>query len=138
MIPLTSAASDAVIAQIRKDAGVWSPDQLRDLLTAGRRQRPSDYDDTVRGLAVRYSGDQQSVVRQALRRAYPRTGERMPVDPVNWLRFFARQDSGVYTTPAQRALVDEEGAPIDVEDPRAVAFADALDEMGVDVLIPEI
>jgi hypothetical protein len=138
MIPLTSAASDAVIAQIRKDAGVWSPDQLRDLLTVGRRQRPSDYDSVVKGLAIRYSGDQQSVVRQALRRAYPRTGERMPVDPVNWLRFFARQDSGVYTAPAQRALVDDAGAPLPVDDPRAEAFADALDEMGIDVMMPEV
>jgi hypothetical protein len=132
-----NTASDAVITQIRRDAGVWEPEQLRDLLEAGRRQRAPDFDSVVRGLAVRYSGDQAGIVRSALRRAYPRTGEKMPVDPVNWLRFFARQDSGVYTSPAVRALVDDEGEPLDEEDPRAVAFAQALDQMGADVLMPE-
>jgi hypothetical protein len=132
-----NAASDAVIAQIRKDAGAWEPEQLRDLLEAGRRQRAPDFDGVVKGLAVRYAGDQAGLVRAALRKAYPKTGEKMPVDPVNWLRFFARQDAGVYTVPAQRQLVDDEGEPIDEDDERAVAFAEALDQMGADVVMPE-
>ena len=37
-----NAASDAVIEQIRSDAGAWQPDQLRALLDAGRKQRPAD------------------------------------------------------------------------------------------------
>lgn len=132
-----TTGSDEVIATIKRDAGVWDDAMLREVLKAGRRQRPADYDGTVKGIAVRYAGDQQAVVRQALRRAYPQTGDKLPVDPVNWARFFARQDSGVYQEPAQRVLVDEAGEPLDEDDPRAVAFAAALDQMGVDVLMPE-
>ena len=133
-----NAASDALITQIRDDAGVWSPEQLRDLLVIGRRQRAPDYDTIVRALAVRYAGDQRGVVKDALKTRYPKTGEHLPVDPVNWLRFFARQDSGVYDAPPTRVLVDEAGQPLDENDPRAVAFAGALDEVGADVLLPEM
>jgi hypothetical protein len=133
-----NSASDAVVEQIKKDAGVWQPDQLRDLLSVGRRQRAADYDSVVRGIAQRYAGDQQALIRGALEKAYPRTGSKMPIDPVNWLRFFARQDSGVYQQPAKRELVEgEDGAPLDPADPRAVAFAEALDDIAVDVLMPE-
>ena len=58
-----NAASDAVIEQIRNAAGAWQPDQLRALLDAGRKQRPADYDAIVRGLAQRYAGDQQAIIR---------------------------------------------------------------------------
>lgn len=134
-----NSASDALIEQIRQDAGAWSPDQLSGLLTLGRKQRAADYDAVVAGLARRYSGDQQAIVREALRKAYPRTSDRMPIDPVNWLRFFARQDSGVYSVPATRALVDEAtGEQIPGDDPRMVAFSDAVEELALDVLMPEI
>jgi hypothetical protein len=134
-----NAASDALVEQIRNDAGAWTPDQLSDLLTIGRRQRAADYDAVVSGLARRYSGDQQIIVREALRRAYPRTGDKMPVDPINWLRFFARQDSGVYMTPATRALVDATtGEQLAEDDPRAEAFADALEDLALDVIMPEV
>ena len=104
-----SSASDAVIDQIQADAGVWKPEQLSALLSYGRRQRVADYDQTVRGLSQRYSGDQAAIVRHALVTAYPKTGHTLPVDPVGWLRFFTRQDAGVYTTEATRFLVDALG-----------------------------
>jgi hypothetical protein len=132
-----NAASDALVQQIRDDAGVWSPEMLKDLLVIGRRQRAPDYDTTVRAISVRYSGDQQTTNRDALIKRYPKTGHLLPVDPINWLRFFARQDSGVYEAPAVRSLVDAEGQDLDESDPRAVAFADALDDIGADVLMPE-
>lgn len=130
--------SDAIIEQIRDAAGVWTPEQLKALLTAGRKQRAPDFELTVKGLAIRYMGDQQGAVRSALRQAFPRTGDKMPVDPVNWLRFFARQDSGVYSSQAKRDLVGEDGTPIDETDPRAIEFAGALDEIAIDVLMPEM
>jgi hypothetical protein len=133
-----NAASDAIIQQIRDDAGAWTPEQLRDLLVLGRRQRAPDYDTVVRAIAVRYAGDQQGVLRDALKKRYPKTADNLPIDPVNWLRFFARQDSGVYETPPKRELVDDAGQPLPADDPRAVAFADALDEVGADVLLPEM
>jgi hypothetical protein len=139
MLPISSVASDAIVAQIRQDAGVWRPEQLRELLAAGRRQRAADYDSVVKGLAVRYSGDQQAIVRDALRKAYPRTGDRMPVDPVNWLRFFSRQDSGVYTVPATRALVDDAtGEQLPDDDERVAAMNEALEDIAIDVLMPEV
>lgn len=132
-----NSASDAIIEQIKQDSGAWSPEQLQALLEAGRRTRAPDFDSTVKGIAVRYAGDQQSVVRSALTKAYPRTGDKMPIDPVNWLRFFARQDCGVYQMPAKRELVDEEGVPLDVENERAKSFNDALSQIGIDVVMPE-
>jgi len=134
----TASASDAIIATIREQAGAWQPSQLMSLLDAGRRTRSADYDSIVKGLAVRYSGDQVAVVRDALRTAYPKTGDQLPIDPVNWLRFFARQDSGVYAEPAERMLVGEDGEPLDGEDPRVEAFARALDEAQIDVVMPEM
>jgi len=133
-----NAASDAVIETIRQQAGAWMPDQLSALLDAGRKTRPADYDSVVKGLAVRYSGDQASVIRDALKKAYPRTYQQLPIDPVNWLRFFARQDSGVYATPADRTLVDDEGEALDEDDERLVAFRRGLDEAGIDVVMPEM
>jgi hypothetical protein len=132
-----NSASDAIVTQIRDQAGAWTPDQLTALLDAGRRQRAADYDRIVKGIAVRYSGDQIGVVRDALKAAYPKTHQSLRPDPVNWLRFFARQDSGVYSDPAQRYLEDESGEPIDVDDVRAVEFAEAIRTMGLDVLMPE-
>lgn len=133
-----NAESDAIVNQIRADAGVWGPEQLLDLLTAGRRQRPADYETVIRGLAKRYSGDQQGIVKAALRDRYPQTGDKIPVDPINWLRFFARQDSGVYTVPAQRELYAADDVPVDHEDPRAEALDEALEDIGIDVLMPEV
>jgi hypothetical protein len=132
-----NSASDAIVTQIRDQAGAWTPDQLTALLDAGRRQRAADYDRVVKGIAIRYSGDQIGVVRDALKAAYPKTHQSLRPDPVNWLRFFARQDSGVYAEPAQRYLEDESGEPLDVDDVRAVEFAEAVRTMGLDVLMPE-
>lgn len=135
---IPNSVSDAIVEDIRKAAGAWTPDQLQALLKAGRRTRAADYDTIVRGLAQRYVGDQQQLVKGALTKAYPRTGDKMPVDPVNWLRFFARQDSGVYQTPPKRTLTDgDDGAPLPEEDPRVEALGEALEQIGVDVLMNE-
>lgn len=130
-------ASDAIVETIRRQAGAWVPEQLRSLLDAGRRTRPADYDSVVRGIAVRYGGDQIAIVRDSLKKAYPRTYQQLPIDPVNWLRFFARQDSGVYASPATRTLVGEEGH-LDGEDPRVEAFERALAQCAIDVVMPEM
>ena len=131
-------ASDAIVETIRQQAGAWVPDQLRALLDAGRKTRPADYDSVVKGLAVRYGGDQAAIVRDALKKAYPRTYQQLPIDPVNWLRFFSRQDSGVYSAPAERTLVDDSGEAIDEDDERMLAFRRALEQCAVDVVMPEM
>lgn len=129
-------ASDSVIETIKEGAGVWSPAQLQALLQLGRRQRAPDYDSVCKGLVQRYLGDQAQLVKQALQAKYKKTYEYMPVDPVNWLRFFARQDSGVYQSGVTRSLVDDKKQPID--DEREEAFNTALDQIGVDSLMPEL
>ena len=131
-------ASDAIVETIRQQAGAWVPDQLRALLDAGRKTRPADYDSVVKGLAVRYGGDQAAIVRDALKKAYPRTYQQLPIDPVNWLRFFSRQDSGVYSAPAERILVDDSGEAIEEDDERMIAFRRALEQCAVDVVMPEM
>jgi hypothetical protein len=135
---LFNQSSDSIIEQIKNDAGVWQPRQLSALLEAGRKKRIPDFDTICKGIAQRYSGDQKAIVRDALKRSYPKTGEQMPVDPINWIRFFARQDSGVYSGGAKRYLIDDQKEPLDDDDPRAVSFGEALDQIGIDVLMPEV
>jgi hypothetical protein len=62
----------------------------------------------------------------------------MPIDPVNWLRFFSAQDAGVYTSPTVRELVDENGDVVDEDDPSSVAFLDAVEQVGGDRLMAEV
>jgi hypothetical protein len=133
-------ASDAIVETIRQQAGAWVPDQLRALLDAGRKTRPADYDSVVKGLAVRYSGDQVAIVRDALKRSYPSTYQQLPIDPVNWLRFFARQDSGVYAVAADRTLVndDDDAEALDEDDERLLSFRKALAQCAIDVVMPEM
>ena len=65
---IPNSVSDAIVEDIRKAAGAWTPDQLAALLRAGRRTRAADYDAIVRGLAQRYVGDQQQIVSQKKQR----------------------------------------------------------------------
>lgn len=128
-----NSESDALAALIASDAEALTQETLKDILSEGRRQRAATYDSDSKALAVRYGGDQSGVLKQALSARYPNSWTRMPVDPVGWLAFFARQDSGVYNTPAQRDL----GEGVEADDPRALAFARALDDVAVDSLMLE-
>jgi hypothetical protein len=125
---------ERVIDDIKDNAGVMSPERLTDLLAQGRRQRPLGFDETSRAIALRYEGDQVKILKDALMKAYPRTWQRMPIDPVGWLRFFARQDSGVYTQAASRNvmvgdIVDEEAT---------AALARHADSAGIDDVMLEV
>ena len=130
---LPNSESDALAALIADDAGQLTERELRDVLAEGRRQRAATYDADSKALAVRYGGDQSSVLKAALQARYPNSYQRMPVDPVGWLTFFARQDSGVYALPAQRDL----GPDVDHESPEMEAFEDALDDINADSIMLE-
>lgn len=128
-----NSESDALAALIASDAEALTEELLKDILSEGRRQRSATYDVDSKALATRYGGDQAAVLKQALAARYPNSWQRLPVDPVGWLAFFARQDSGVYNTPAVRDL----GEGVEDDDPRALAFAKALDDVAVDSLMLE-
>jgi hypothetical protein len=113
---LFNSESDRLTDLIAREGSAITERELADILAEGRRQRAPTHDADSKAIARRYSGDQAPIVRDALTARYPRNAPHMPVDPVNWLLFFARQDSGVYVEPAQRFLETEE--PIDEEDPR--------------------
>jgi hypothetical protein len=105
MLPDTSH-QQRVIEDIKANAGVMSVDKLKEVLAEARRQRPMGFDEVSLAFAKRYSGDQVPILRDALKRAYKNSWQHMPVDPVGWLQFFARQDAGIYNEPAKRTLVD--------------------------------
>jgi hypothetical protein len=132
--PITSQAVD----RIKAGATVSTSDELHAARALAERQKPYDYDAVIKGLASRYQGNQRAILREALRVAYPSSYESMPVDPVNWLRFFSAQDAGVYTSPASRVLVGEDGEELDPESPEAMAFADAVEQVGGDRLMAEV
>ncbi len=73
--------------------------EMQTVLTAGKRAKPPGFDDTVGGMAQRYRGDQEALVRAKIAERYPDAG-KMPVSPINWLAFFARSDAGVYVVDA--------------------------------------
>ncbi len=114
-----------------------SAKELRVALDAGRRAKPLRFDETVSGMAQRYRGDQQEIIRAALSRRYPHAGE-MPINPINWLAFWARSDAGVYVADAERFLEARDGTEVARDDPRAVGLARALDDLGLQTVMPEL
>jgi len=84
-------------------------------------------------IAVRYDGDQVAVLKTALQQRFPRTWQRFPIAPVNWLKFFAQQDSGVYVQPTDREL---DG--LEEPDPRAEAFERAVEDLQLDGVMAEV
>ena len=115
---------------IARQARALTAKEIDDLLSVGKRQKPTGFDRVVGGLQQRYAGDQIDIVRSALRQAYPDTYAQIPVEPLNWLALFARQDSGA-TDGVVAYLEDESGEALDAEDDRAVAFSEAVDIDGI-------
>ncbi len=111
--------------------------ELRAVLDAGKAAKPLDYDVDVAGMAQRYRGDQQAIIAAKLLDRYPNAG-KMPISPVNWLAFFARSDAGVYVVDAERYLETLAKEDIPADDARALAFARALEDMGLATLMPEL
>jgi hypothetical protein len=132
-----NSSSDAIIEKIREQSGAWTPKQLMPLLEKARALRDGDFDQTCSGIAQRYRGDQQSILKTALKNAYSKTYEKMPIDPVNWLEFFATQDAGVYDVATKRELHDSAGE-IDTEDERAIAFNRAIKQASIDTQVAEL
>lgn len=111
--------------------------ELSAVLVAGKRAKPLLYDETVAGMAQRYRGDQQAIIKAALRKRYPHSSD-MPVSPVNWLAFFARSDAGVYVVDAERYLESRDTSDLADDDARSKGFARALDDIGISTLMPEL
>lgn len=136
-------------AVIRLGAQVATKAELAAVLELGKKAKPVGFDAVVVGMAERYRGDQESIVRQKLSQRYPNAGE-MPISPVNWLAFFARSDAGVYVVDATRRLqqgrtvlpsqdqLDADGAVVVEADPRAAGFARAVEDIGLAQLMPEL
>jgi hypothetical protein len=124
--------SDKIIEIVSKSFGLMKSKDLQKLLSAGRKTRSIGYDEKSKGITQRYSGNQQNLLKKALEKRYPRTFDKMPIDPVNWIKFFAVQDSGVYENPAKRTLVDLSGQELDSTDERAMMFKTALDELVIE------
>lgn len=128
---LFSSESDKAIELLQNNSNMLKPKEFGELLGVGRRERGQSYFEQAKAIALRYNGIQAEIVRAALRKRYPRTYAAMPVDPVNWLKFFAVQDSGVYENLPKRYLVDENLNTIADDDERMLFFKKALDQISV-------
>jgi hypothetical protein len=128
---LFESESEKLIRQLRNGTQTVNEKQLAVLLKKAKQKKPNEYDTVSKGLAQRFKGIQREIVKKALQDRYSRTYQAMPVDPVNWLRFFAIQDSGVYEVAPKRYLIDGENK-LPVDDERAVYFHNALQQIGID------
>ena len=107
------------------------------ILEWGRRSKPLGYDTTVNGIAQRYRGDQHAIVKAALAKRYEKTAEDMPVNPLNWLAFFARSDAGVYVGDADR-WIERRGKRLSNRDGRAKVFAELVEMAALQTVAPEM
>lgn len=117
-------------------SGKLSKKDLEVVKEASCKSKPSLFDTTVKEIARRYSGDQVAVLAEALNRRFPASAKYMPLAPTNWLRFFAQQDSGVYSGEVERTLRDATG-PLAHEDPRQELFEQRCDDLGLDSLLAD-
>ena len=107
------------------------------ILEWGRRSKPLGYDTVVTGIAQRYRGDQKEIVRSALVKRYEKTGDEMPVNPLNWLAFFARSDAGVYVGDADRWL-ELDGKRLPDTDARTGVFSQLVEQASLQTVAPEV
>lgn len=122
--------------------------ELNAVLEAGRAAKPAGYDDTVKGMALRFAGDQVAIISAKLAERYPNSSP-MPVNPVNLLAHFARSDAGVYIADADRVVVDggkvlpaqdvldDKGNVKEPGDEGAAGFAAVLEDIGMLQLMPQ-
>lgn len=121
---------------LARGARMSSARELKDIIEAGKAAKPALFDATVSGLGQRYRGDQHDIIEAKLQERYPHSSQ-MPINPVNWLAFWARSDAGVYVVEAERFLEDG-GVAVDPKEARAKAWARALEDLGISTLMPEL
>jgi hypothetical protein len=83
----------------------WSAASVRDMLALDAALRPPGHAQDSRSFAARYLGNQEGIVRAALRHRYPLSAATMPIAPLNYIRQWARKDSGSYQQEPDRYLV---------------------------------
>lgn len=88
-------------------SAAWMSMSIEDMLTVDARNRPPGHQQDSRNFAVRYLGNQEGIVRAALRQRYPLSASTMPVAPLPYIRMWARKDSGAYQQEPQRYLVNK-------------------------------
>lgn len=134
---LPGTESNRIIELLPRLARAAGKDELDAALAAVERHRPAGYRARMLQRRQRYLGKQRSIIESALRARFPQTFARMPVAGLNYMRLVAAQDAGVYAEPPERYLVEESGERAKAEQPEAVAFADLLEQAGVDVFMVE-
>ena len=72
---LFASQTSDIIERIRKGALVSTHEELEAAMMLAEKQRPSDYWAVVKGVSRRYSGEQKSILAEALKKAYPDTSE---------------------------------------------------------------
>ncbi len=140
---LTTTHSDSLWSETLKALGdLHIPGRVTakgvaSILEWGRRSKPPGYDTVVSGIAQRYRGDQKDIVKQALTKRYEKTAEDMPINPLNWLAFFARSDAGVYVGDADRWL-ERRGKRLSPRDARVKTFSALAEQASLQTVLPEV
>jgi hypothetical protein len=124
----TSVIIDIIRAGANRSTSVaeaWSAARVQDLLAVDAALRPPGQAQDSRAFAQRYLGNQEGIIRAALRKRYPLSAASMPIAPLPYIREWARKDSGAYQQEPQRYLVAKADRSV-VEDP---AMRDAYDRL---------
>lgn len=131
---------DEETARLRRlletEARALNRGELRWMLDLAKQWKPFGYDAHIAGLRRRYEGDQVGILEEALADRYPTTHDLMPRAPLNWVRWIASQDAGVYKLPPDRWLVGRDGEPLE-DDARHGRFLSLLERARLAVVLPE-
>lgn len=105
---LTNQFIDIIRAGANRTTSVaeaWAGARIKDLFVVDAALRPPGQAQDSRAFAQRYLGNQEHIVRAALRKRYPLSASSMPVAPLPYIREWARKDSGAYQQEPERYLV---------------------------------
>lgn len=125
-------------AVIAAGSRAFTQEELKALLNLGQKHKPAGFDARASVVRSMYEGKQEQLVRAALKVRYPKTHDRMPVNPINWMGLIVAQDAGVYDVSPERYLEDAKGDRIADDDERAAEFRWLLDEADLEGTCPEI
>lgn len=122
---------------IEAESAAFNAEDLRFLIDQAKRWKPPGYDAHIAGVRKRYLGHQKDILEAALRVRFPKTADRMPLAPLNLMRFIASQDAGAYKAEPERTIVVD-GQELDDGDERVKRYHEQLRRARLATVMPEI
>lgn len=125
------------IETIKKGAEGWTANELAVTLRLCRQRKDPRLDEVSRDMQKRYLGLQKGVIEDKLKKQFPKT-ENMPIAGINWMKLVSRLDAGIYVSPPDRFLVDENNKRIPADsDPRGALWSSMLERAKLNAKMAE-